>query len=294
MTRKQIGLFIGGLLSVSWIGQLLILKTFGGADATGAVPFLLVIMFLPGIFGLIFTVTSENVRISVPWRPAGLSPIIVAAIVPVLIAFTVLSIIILGGFGSSDYFQFGGEAVVISSGPWVLGVGTQALPKFAANILITTLIYSAMTGLATIGEEYGWRGVLQNAMIREFGFGKGVALLGFVWGIWHIPIILSGYNYPETPVIGAFLFMPVLLMASSFVIAWLTLWNRSFWPAVFMHGSINGVYDSMISRITLVREDAYFVKVIEIGVFVVLGLIAYFLARPIARTIGTGPARASG
>ena len=51
--------------------------------------------------------------------------------------------------------------------------GPQTWPVFLGNIFLTASLYSVLTGLATIGEEFGWRGVLQGPMLREFGLGKG-------------------------------------------------------------------------------------------------------------------------
>jgi membrane protease YdiL (CAAX protease family) len=86
-------------------------------------------------------------------------------------------------------------------------------------------------------------------------------------------------------VLGAFVFMPLLLVSASFVMAWLTLWNRSFWPAVFMHGAINSVYDGMTTKVTLTPESPYTMKLIELGVFAAFAAVAFHLARPMARRI---------
>ena len=34
------------------------------------------------------------------------------------------------------------------------------------------------------------------------GFLKTSVLTGFIWGVWHAPIILQGHNYPQHPVAG--------------------------------------------------------------------------------------------
>lgn len=279
MTRKQIAGFVGGLLLVSWAAQFLILRHTGGIDSPDALPLMLPVMFLPGIFGLAFTVVSKRVRRSVHWKPRGVGAMIVAVFLPIGLALSAIGALELSGLGGSDYFEFGRRSIEIRSGPWTLGIGEQSWVYFAANIAVTALIYAAITGLATIGEEFGWRGVLQNSLIGEFGFGRGVALLGFIWAIWHFPIILAGYNYPQTPLLGALLFTPLLLISASFVMAWLTLWNRSFWPAVFMHGTINSVYDSMITKVSLNVPSPYTMEVLETGLFALLAVPVYFLAR---------------
>ena len=54
------------------------------------------------------------------------------------------------------------------------------------------------------GEEYGWRGYLQNELF-QLGRIRGVLLVGVIWGAWHWPLILMGYNYPGYPLLGLLL-----------------------------------------------------------------------------------------
>lgn len=56
-----------------------------------------------------------------------------------------------------------------------------------------------LSGLAAMfGEEYGWRGFLQDEM-ENLGRRWAALLIGFIWGVWHIPVILSGvHTYPPT------------------------------------------------------------------------------------------------
>ena len=45
-----------------------------------------------------------------------------------------------------------------------------------------------------IGEEYAWRGYLQDIFQNKFGKRLGVILLGILWETWHFPIWHSYYN----------------------------------------------------------------------------------------------------
>ena len=62
---------------------------------------------------------------------------------------------------------------------------------------------------------------------------------------------LAGYNIPEAPVLGAVVIFPIQLIGVSFIMAWLTLRAKSFWPAVFMHGSGNGIEEGIKQSMTL-------------------------------------------
>ena len=51
-----------------------------------------------------------------------------------------------------------------------------------------------INGLFAFGEEYGWRGVLMDEL-RPLGAFKANLLTGVMWGFWHAPVILLGFNY---------------------------------------------------------------------------------------------------
>jgi membrane protease YdiL (CAAX protease family) len=89
-----------------------------------------------------------------------------------------------------------------------------------------------------IGEELGWRGFLLPRL-RSLGFWKANIFLGTVWGLWHAPLILLGYNYPSAPVQGLF-FMCGFCIVIGTLINWSSWVTGSVWPAAFGHGAING------------------------------------------------------
>lgn len=57
------------------------------------------------------------------------------------------------------------------------------------------------------GEEYGWRGFLQEKMQRRFGKRIGVILLGIIWELWYMPIWFSVYRVDGLGLALRFLFM---------------------------------------------------------------------------------------
>jgi membrane protease YdiL (CAAX protease family) len=111
------------------------------------------------------------------------------------------------------------------------------------QIMQAILIAPLINGLATLGEEFGWRAYLLPKLL-PLGARKTMLILGIIWGVWHWPLILMGYeygqNYPGAPWLGPLVFVWFTFMFGTFL-AWLTLKARSVWPAVIGHASMNAI-----------------------------------------------------
>lgn len=109
-----------------------------------------------------------------------------------------------------------------------------------------------LSGLAVVfGEEYGWRGFLQDELVKV-GKRRGALAVGLVWGLWHFPVILSGvHTYPST-ILGLGLGL-VFFVLWGFVQSYAVLKARSIWVAAFLHGVVNSLYAFMLGYV--VRPD---------------------------------------
>jgi uncharacterized protein len=101
--------------------------------------------------------------------------------------------------------------------------------------LVAGLTINAVAGF---GEELGWRGFLLRRF-REMHFMQAALITGFVWGIWHAPLILMGHNYPQHPEWGL-LMMTAWCILLSPLFLYITLKARSVIAAAVMHGTLNG------------------------------------------------------
>lgn len=244
MSRRDLALFLATLLAVTWAVQIAGIARLGSLDGPGAAPYLIVSMFLPALWSFGWLWRRPALRREVAWRlgrPRALAFWLAGALIPAAIALVAVAVMDLAGWGNSRFFSLSAAGAEVASGPWKLGLGTQSWPVFVANFALTGLVFALINSSVAVGEELGWRGLLQHQMIARFGALRGVALLGLVWAFWHLPANLSGYNFPEHPLFGAFVLFPLQLVAGSFVMAWLTRRAGSFWPAVLYHGSGNGI-----------------------------------------------------
>jgi hypothetical protein len=77
---------------------------------------------------------------------------------------------------------------------------------------------------------------ISTLLTSIFTFGEEVT--GAIWGIWHAPVILMGYNYPTQPVLGVLL-MTVFCIWISFMLGWLRLASGSVLVPTLGHAVIN-------------------------------------------------------
>jgi membrane protease YdiL (CAAX protease family) len=105
---------------------------------------------------------------------------------------------------------------------------------------VLQVLYGSILGIVIgFGEEYGWRGYLQNEMFK-LGRVRGVLLLGVIWGVWHWPVILMGHNYPDHPLLGLVL-MTLYTTCLAIVLGYAVLKSGSVLLAAFLHALNNSV-----------------------------------------------------
>lgn len=95
----------------------------------------------------------------------------------------------------------------------------------------------SINAVAALGEEIGWRGLLWHEL-KPLGFWRASFVIGFFWGLWHLPVIINGYNYPGHPVAGPIM-MTVLTILLSPLIGYVRLRAESVFAAAVFHGTFN-------------------------------------------------------
>ncbi|MEV2219892.1 type II CAAX endopeptidase family protein [Nocardia vinacea] len=109
-------------------------------------------------------------------------------------------------------------------------VAALVLESLAANVLGTVLF--------ALGEEIGWRGWLLPQLARRFGLASGLLITGVVWALWHAPLTLLGYNYPNLGPWAALAFIGFCVPFGA-ILGWLRLHTGSIWPGVLAHAALN-------------------------------------------------------
>ncbi|NJP90749.1 CPBP family intramembrane metalloprotease [Nonomuraea sp. FMUSA5-5] len=118
------------------------------------------------------------------------------------------------------------------------------------QIVIAVVAGPVLNAIPALGEEWGWRGWLMPRLTSTNGVLAGLLLSGFVWGLWHAPLTLLGYNYPRLGSWAALVFIGFCVLLG-LVLGWLRLRTGSVWPAVVAHGAVNA-----IASVALLLGDA--------------------------------------
>ncbi|GAA0357981.1 hypothetical protein GCM10009530_04020 [Microbispora corallina] len=140
----------------------------------------------------------------------------------------------------------------------------------ALQVVEAVVIAPLINAVPALGEEWGWRGwLLPRLLSGPGGAGSGAArgeegpgmgpsapgpvgggggdrgrlvrallLSGVIWGLWHAPLTLRGYDYPSLGPWAAPYFVGFCVLFGV-VLGWLRLRSGSVWPAAIGHGALN-------------------------------------------------------
>jgi uncharacterized protein len=141
-----------------------------------------------------------------------------------------------------------------------------AQPWLAFLILFIQTMFLAMiiNGIASMGEEFGWRAYLLQKLMVLFagtdgdaidtktnpntGARRAALLVGLVWGVWHYPLFFLG----SALTVPFALIYVVYTCSASVLLSWVALRSGSVWPASIAHGMLNGtsVFPTLLANAT--------------------------------------------
>lgn len=117
-------------------------------------------------------------------------------------------------------------------------LGDGLIGVVALQLLLGGLLAGAtINALVSFGEELGWRGFLQR-YLPQWGFWRGSALVGVLWGLWHLPLIARGHNYPDHPGWGIGMMVAFCLLLAP-LFAHVRARAGSVLAPSIMHGTLN-------------------------------------------------------
>ena len=215
MTRIRaaaIIVFVALACGLAWVVALPL--WLGDGLAEPSTWFLLPVMMLtPAIAALVVTFTmripsrGERARFLGLWplRPAKRVVWLMVAgwlVPPLLVA---LGIVLAAGLGfvQLDLTFAAFSAEVAKALP--AGAPMPPIEVVVISQIVMIPFGALLNSVLAFGEELGWRGWLVPAL-RPLGTWPTLLLSGAIWGVWHSPLILLGYNFGRTDITGV-LFM---------------------------------------------------------------------------------------
>ena len=253
LDTKRIALFLFFAFGIAWATALVIYLTgglvksmpLGGGITLALVLLATVYMGAPAIAHILTRlVTREG------WKETYLRPKFKQGWRYWIICWIAPSILIIAGM--AVYFVFFPQHFDPSLGTLQKllkqSVGANALPPIdpwtvvISQTVLAIFISPIVNALPVLGEEFGWRAYLQPKLM-VLGGRKAMVLMGIIWGMWHWPVILMGYeygfNYPGATWFGCIVFLWFTILFGTFL-GWATLRAGSVWPAVIGHAALNG------------------------------------------------------
>ncbi len=149
---------------------------------------------------------------------------------------------------------------------WTVGLGHFPNAAFTARLMeqyhqseaLSIAIHvgrSATLGMAihcvaALGEEIGWRGFLVPHLAPVMSYPKLSVVSGLIWAAWHYPLLIFGDYNNGTPAWYGTSCFTAMVVAMSFLFAWMRLKSGSLWTGVLLHASHNLFVQWVFSPLT--------------------------------------------
>src|SRR5262249_9698671 len=265
-----VALFLGLTYALTYLLAIIYFMAGGTVKPPGILIVGVVYMFMPTLSAVVVQRLIYKAPLKKPLR-INFRPnrwFFVAWLLPLLMAFATFGVALLfPGVTFSPDKQDNFRYLLLTPEQFGIEIETN---RFAWAVFLT-LLQGLLTGitvnaLAGFGEELGWRGFLQREL-GGLGFWQASAIIGLVWGFWHAPLIVRGFNYPEHPWAGVFLMnVETLLLAPLF--GYVCLKADSVVAASIFHGTTNGL--SVLATMGLEGGNDLLVGVTGLAGFLVL------------------------
>ena len=153
----------------------------------------------------------------------------------------------------------GSESFASAGALRVLGAG------YAAGVTVNAL--------AALGEELGWRAYLMPSLARHVGVFGAVVITGIVWGLWHVPVILSvkpllKKYFPWVSLDLALVSSVVSCIVLSYPLYLLLMSSSSALPPAAFHGTVNALWQipQLATKVSGERKYGDFAKITFISI----------------------------
>lgn len=239
-----------------------------------------IMMWTPTVAALIVSLCQRRIRGFVhevglwPVRPVGrfLLGVLLGILIPLALIFQALLVGDLIGVYPADFEHLVAVRIL---------AGDDGVGQFLALQFSFVVLGGFLNALPALGEEIGWRGWLWPRLLR-LGAVPAILLSGVIWGVWHSPLLLLGYNYPYSSGPMSLVYMSGMCIVLGAFLGWLRMYSASVWPVAIAHGVFNAAvgfgalflaFGAFLepSKMTIMGWSGWLLPVAVIGLMVVFG-----------------------
>jgi membrane protease YdiL (CAAX protease family) len=241
-SRAQVLLYLLLVFAFSSVFYFLILRAHSLGGGGGL--YVAGIMWCPALAAMATLKLNGRPLSELGWKWPQARYAIMSWYIPLLYA-TIAYVIVwgsgLGGFPNHETMQ-----------QLVSRMGLRTSPA------VSTVVYVLLVGsfgliqslARALGEEIGWRGFLVPELFKTMGFTSTALISGVVWSCWHYPILIWGDYNAGTPTWYGLTCFTVMVVAISFVFAWMRLKSGSLWTGAMLHASHNLYVQGIFTPLT--------------------------------------------
>jgi len=198
---------------------------------------------------------------------------LIAWLLPLLVVAVIVLLAVILGLSTPD-FSMERAMNSLANGQNPLETIPRAL-RFPLVGVLQALLAAIIATPLLWGEEFGWRSYLQIRLMAHRPLPAAI-ITGLIWGIWHYPVNLQGYNYPDNRILGLFIF-PVFTVLLSIILGWLRLKTGSIWSASLAHAATNAIGGGLLILLFMGAPNWVFVGYTGILSWIPLGALCAWI-----------------
>jgi uncharacterized protein len=202
------------------------------------------IMWSPALAALVTLKLNRRSLVDLGWKWPAPKYAFMSWYIPLAYAAIAYAIVWLSGLGGFPNHEF------------MASLAERMGPGFSP--MTGTILYMVLMGSfgmvrslsSALGEEIGWRGFLVPELSKTVGYTGTSLISGLIWSLWHYPVLIFADYNAGTRTWYALLCFTVMVVAISFVFAWLRLRSGSLWTGALLHASHNLYVQAILTPLT--------------------------------------------
>lgn len=265
-SRRQIATYLFFVFAFSSIFYFLIIhaKQLGGGGGL----YVTGIMWCPALAAFVTMALNHRKFSELGWKWPQTKYALASWYIPLLYAGIAYAIVWTTGLGGFPNPQ------LVNSLPARMGEHLSPAASTVLYVLLTGSLGLVGSTARGLGEEIGWRGFLVPELSKTLGFTGTALISGVVWSLWHYPILIFADYNAGTNTVYALACFTVMVIAISFIFAWMRLKSGSLWTGALLHASHNLYIQAIFTPLTHdTGKTAWFID--EFGAIVPIVTVAF-------------------